>query len=177
MSAPRVFLDTCVLYPPHLRGFILELGARGRIVPLWSRAVLAEWAHLMARRHPADMAMFEQVTATMAARFPQALTPEGDGAHLSLPDRGDLHVVAGAVAGGAQTILTLNLRDFPRATLATEGLVARAPDDLAMALWLDEAPSVEAAVAAVWPGLSGRELRAALRRADLWRLGRALTRD
>jgi hypothetical protein len=174
MSAPRVFLDTCVLYPPHLRGFVLELGARGRIEPKWSRAVLAEWAHLVARRHPADAAALDAVIARMAARFPDALTPDGDAAHLALPDRGDLHVLAGALAGGAETILTLNLRDFPRATLAAEGVVARAPDDLAMALWLQEGASVEAAVAAVWPGLAGRDLRGALRRADLWRLGRAL---
>ena len=170
----RVFLDTCVLYPPHLRGFLLELGARGGIAPLWSRAVLAEWGHLVARKHPEELPALEVVIAAMAARFPAALTPEGESAHLDLPDGGDRHVLAAALAGGAGAIVTLNLRDFPRATLAREGIAARAPDDLAMELWLDTPALVEGAVATVWPGLKGRALRNALKRAGLWRLGRAL---
>ena len=170
----RVFLDTCVLYPPHLRGFLLELGARGLILPLWSRAVLAEWGHLVARRHPGDLPALEATLAAMRARFPEALTPEGESAHLDLPDGGDRHVLAAALAGGAEAILTLNLRDFPRATLAREGIIARAPDDLAMELWLDAPGAVEGAVAAIWPALEGRARRNAMKRADLWRLGRAL---
>jgi len=172
----RVFLDTCVLYPPHLRGFLLELGARGLIAPLWSRAVLAEWGHLVARKHPADLPELDGVIAAMSARFPDALTLEGESAHLSLPDGGDRHVLAAALAGGAEAIVTLNLRDFPRATLAREGIEARAPDDLAMALWLEGPGAVEAAVAAIWPALEGRTLRNAMKRAGLWRLGRALER-
>lgn len=176
MSARRVFLDTCVLYPPYLRAFLLELAARGAIAPLWSRAVLGEWGHLVARKHPQDLPALDGVIAAMAARFPTALAPEGESAHLDLPDIADRHVLAAALAGGAGVILTLNLRDFPRATLAREGISACAPDDLAMGLWLEQPATIEGAVATVWPGLEGRALRAALKRADLWRLGRAMER-
>jgi hypothetical protein len=46
-----------------------------------------------------------------------------------------------------------------------------------MELWLAGRAPVEAEVARVWPGLSGRALRNAMKKADLPRLGRALETD
>ncbi|MBO0883733.1 MAG: PIN domain-containing protein [Mycobacterium sp.] len=38
----RVFLDTCVLYPYHLRDLILELAEAELVEPLWSADILTE---------------------------------------------------------------------------------------------------------------------------------------
>ena len=167
----RVFLDTCVLYPPLLRGVLLDLALAGLFVPLWSPSVAAEWVHVTARRGetgtPAHLAQ-------MAALWPRSLTPPGDPALLDPPDPADRHVLAGAIAGGADLVLTLNRRDFPRRALAPHGLSAQSPDDFVMDLWLATPAEVEAAVARAWPALEGRSLRNALKRAGLPRLGRAL---
>ena len=74
-------------------------------------------------------------------------------------------------------LLTLNLRAFPRRALAQHGMRALAPADFVLDLWLGGRAPVEAQVARVWPGLSGRPLRNAMRRADLPRLGKALETD
>jgi transposase InsO family protein len=46
---------------------------------------------------------------------------------LSLPDKDDRHVIAAAIKGGAQTIITANLADFPAAALGPLGLEAVHP--------------------------------------------------
>lgn len=167
----RVFLDTCVLFPPLLRRFVLNAANAGLFAPLWSRGVAAEWLHVTARKGEEGAA---EALAAMTARWPEALCPPGAPELLDLPDRADRHVLAAALAGGADLLLTLNLRDFPRRALAPHGLRAQSPDDFAMDLWLAHRAPVEVLTAAVWPGLEGRALRNALKKAELPRLGRAL---
>jgi hypothetical protein len=59
---------------------------------------------------------------------------------LELPDPGDRHVLAAAIVGGCDVIVTHNLHDFPESILSQYGIEARHPDDF---LWyhLDLAPS------------------------------------
>lgn len=167
----RVFLDTCVLFPPVLRDLLLGLADAGLFEPLWSDGVASEWLHVTARKGEAGAGA---ALARMAARWPLGQGPSGAPELLDLPDAADRHVLAAAIAARAEVLLTLNLRDFPRRALAHHGVRAEAPDDFVMALWLAGRSPVEAQVARVWPGLSGTDLRRALKRATLPRLGRAL---
>jgi len=48
---------------------------------------------------------------------------------IYLPDTDDRHVVAAAVRGGAQGIITANTKDFPAVALKPLGLEAVHPDD------------------------------------------------
>jgi hypothetical protein len=65
---------------------------------------------------------------------------------LSLPDPGDLHVLAAAIQGQAEVIVTLNLRDFPKNDLARYGLQAQSPDDFIADLIQTEAQAVFTAI-------------------------------
>ena len=47
-----------------------------------------------------------------------------------MPDPDDVHVLAAAVVGSCDAILTLNNKDFPRNILTDEGLWRSAPDEL-----------------------------------------------
>ncbi len=167
----RVLLDTCVLYPPILRDFLLALAARGLFEPLWSDGIAAEWLHLSSRDGAVGV---PALLARMEARWPNGKVAPGDPALLDLPDSGDRHILAAAIAGHADLILTANLRDFPPRALGPYGLRARSPDDFAMDMWLSAPAVVEGEVAALWPALEGRALRNALKKAGLPRLGKAL---
>ena len=60
---------------------------------------------------------------------------------LELPDPHDRHVVAAAIRGRAEVIVTANLRDFPGDVLEPLGLHAISPDDFLLDA-LDLAPQV-----------------------------------
>jgi uncharacterized protein YqjF (DUF2071 family) len=51
---------------------------------------------------------------------------------ITLPDADDVHVVAAAIECGATVIVTENIKDFPRASLAPFGMEAERPDALAI---------------------------------------------
>jgi hypothetical protein len=93
-------------------------------------------------------------------------------ATLTLPDPDDRHVLAAAIHGGANVIVTANLGDFPVETLARYNMVAREPDAFIRDLLLAGPDSAVAAFAADRgrlrnPAMSQAEYIEGLRRAGL----------
>ena len=178
----RAVIDACVLYPTVLREIVLGVARAGLIVPLWSGRLLEEWARTAARQGGAvDEALARGEIARLSAAFPQARVAAEAGleARLWLPDGGDIHVLATAITGRADTILTLNLKDFPGSELAPHGCAAVHPDAALYALWLAHPEVVGQVVAGVHAEacrLSGEEmgLRALMKRVRLPRLAKAL---
>ncbi|MEE4117625.1 MAG: PIN domain-containing protein [Paracoccaceae bacterium] len=178
---PRAVLDACVLYPSVMREMLLSVARAGLFAPLWSARLLEEWARAAARRGPLEEAQARGEIAATRAAFPLAEADPAHGAEgrLWLPDPGDIHVLATAVAVSADGIVTLNARDFPRATLAEEGLARWDPDAFLMALWV-RAPDLMAQAAEAVRAEAERldaapaELRTLLKKARLPRLARAL---
>lgn len=175
----RAFLDACVLYPPLVRTLLIGAAGAGLFKPLWSERVLAEWRLAVAAKH--GLAAEDEVLAAqaaMTANFPDANVEAEASAEaaIRLPDPADAHVLAAALAGAAEVLVTFNLRDFPRRTLAGEGIETRHPDGFLWELWSGApermAPVVEAALASV--GAGPDRARAALKRARLPRLGKAV---
>jgi hypothetical protein len=117
----------------------------------------------------------------MAARWPRGCItcPPGLEARLYLPDPADIHVLAAAIAGHADGILTLNARDFPRNILAEEGLWRADPDAFLHGIWQAQPAMVGEVAAQVLTTarhLSARdwEMRPLLKKARLPRLAKAL---
>jgi len=171
---PRAVLDACVLFPPVMREMLVGAAALGGFAPLWSERILEEWARATRRLPAGAEAAARAEIARLRARFPAAAVavPEPLVASLSLPDPDDRRVLAAAIAGGADTLVTLNRADFPGRTLARHGVLLRDPDGFLVELLgagFDLAPVAEAA-------RRGREagVRAVLKRAGLPRLGKAL---
>lgn len=179
----RCLLDACVLYPTVTREILLGFAAEGMFRPLWSARILEEWARATRKLGPGAETVARGEIALLEAAWPAAaiIPRPGDLARLHLPDPDDVHVLAAAIAGSADVIVTFNAADFPRGTLAAEGLARQAPDELAMRLHEIVPGAVRAVcdrVHAKAENLSGEAIprRALLKRAKLPRLGRALER-
>ena len=126
----KAFLDACVLYPTVMRETLLGAAKQGFFAPQWSDRVLEEWARAAEKHGAGDHVFARSEAALLNAAFPRACArsaPELE-ARLWLPDTGDLHVLASAIAGSSDAIVTVNAKDFPRHILAEEGLSRADPD-------------------------------------------------
>jgi predicted nucleic acid-binding protein len=177
----KLVLDACVLFPTVLREVLIGCARAGLYTPLWSDRILEEWARATVKLGPGAEDIARGEAGLLRAAFPKASVPRHDGleARLVLPDPDDVHVLAAAVAGGADAIVTFNAADFPRHVLAAEGIGRRDPDGLLWELWSGEPATVGALVEAVRAEaerLSGQPqpLRGLLKRARLPRLGKAM---
>ena len=177
----KLLLDTCVLYPTVMREMLLGAADAGAFEPLWSAEIEGEWAHT-AEKHAAGGRVFaEGEIALLHARWPNARVRYGEGlkARLWLPDAGDIHVLAAAVAGSADAIITLNKKDFPAQILAEEGLSLMDPDAYLRGVFASD-PALVTPVAervlAKARELSGQDwtMRSLFKKARLPRLAKAL---
>ena len=177
----KAVLDACVLYPTVLREILQGAAAAGLYDPVFSERILREWVLSTAKLGPAAPAIAQGEAALLRAAFPKALTrerPEIE-ARLLLPDANDVHVLATAIASGADAIVTFNAQDFPGHVLAAEGITRRDPDGF---LWELQSRHPEAmarvveAVRAKAEAISGQPvpLKALLKRVRLYRLAKAL---
>lgn len=180
----KLALDACVLFPTVMREVLLAVAGQGLFVPLWSDRILGEWQRAAARF--GAVAEGETLVAIARAQdqFPKARVKAQPGLEhrLHLPDHNDIHVLATAIAGHADAIVTLNAKDFPRGILAAEGLERRDPDGLLWEMWSHKPEKVEAAleqVRATASRLSGddKALKPLLKRAKLTRLARAVSAE
>jgi predicted nucleic acid-binding protein len=170
----RVALDACVLFPPVMRAMLLGAAAAGGFAPVWSARILEEWARATRRLPEGAEAAARAEIARLGTAFPDAAVAVRDDLvdGLSLPDPDDRHVLAAAIAGGAEALVTLNRTDFPPRSLARHGIVLREPDGLLVEL-LGAGLDLGAVAEAVRGG-RGAGLRPMLKRAGMPRLGKAL---
>lgn len=145
-STPEVYavvLDANVLVPNALCDTLLRLAADGFYRPLWSEQILREVEYAILRIRPdLEPGRVHRRTAAMRAVFDDA-TVDGwaeVAAGLDLPDADDRHVLAAAIVGGAQAIVTFNGKDFPDDRLTPRGIEARHPDEFLLDQ-LDLSPS------------------------------------
>ena len=129
-------LDTCVLYSGVRRDFLLSMAAVGVFRVVISEDLLFEIQYVE-RRKLSDRGVTEaeadrraaRLAITLAANFVieepalvNAVRPVG------LPDEGDEHVVAAAIVGTADVIVTDNVKDYPLERMPA-GIRVQRPDE------------------------------------------------
>lgn len=180
----RVVIDACVLFPTVLREVVLGCAEAGLFEARWSPRIVEEWVRATRKLGDGAEVVARGEAVALALRFPRASVTPPDALllRLWLPDPDDIHVLAAAITGHADAILTLNAADFPRDVLAEHGLVRLDPDGFLLSLH-DRAPDLVAGVvhgvAATASRLSGQiwTARALLKKARLTRLAKRCVVD
>lgn len=138
-------LDADVLHPQITVDLLLRLAERRLFRPLWSRDILDEVLRsLMGRGFP-EAAITRRI-AMMEEAFPEAMVDWDTHFLNSVPsavDPADRHVVAAALAGRADAIVTRNLRHFPADALHSVGLEVQDLDAFLLNQWTLDQQAVE----------------------------------
>lgn len=124
-------LDACVLYPIGVRDTLLNLAEAGLYELRWSEEVLGETERNILKDRP-DLNADDlgRTFAAMRRAFPDAMVSGYHGLVESMTnDPKDRHVLAAAVVGRADVIVTDNIDDFPEDSCAPHDIDVATADD------------------------------------------------
>jgi|SRR5579884_1915602 predicted nucleic acid-binding protein len=130
-----VVLDACVLFPASLRDTLLRAAQANLYRVQLTDDILEEVRrNLVKKRMPEDKA--QRLVAAIRENFDDGFVTHYKLLIDSMPiNNKDRHVLAAAVACGAEIIVTYNLKDFPRDLLAPFDIKAQSPDDFLVQLF------------------------------------------
>ena len=155
---------------------LMSLATAGLFAAKWTTRIEAEWIRSLEENRPDLQGRLDYRREQMREAVPdwevdeQAWTICARG--LELPDPDDVHVLAAALAGHADCIVTANLKDFPAEVVAQLGIEVIHPDQFIVAQWdLDQLVAVAAfkRMRARWkkPQASAEDFAAAMERGGL----------
>jgi hypothetical protein len=119
------------LYPAPLRDFLLHIASLDLFRPKWTATIQDEWIrNLLINRPDLQRKQLQRTASMMNLAFPDANVADFETVNriVDLPDPNDWHVVAACIKSRTETIVTFNLKDFPRSMLAPLNVEAKLPD-------------------------------------------------
>lgn len=127
-----ILFDASVLYPAPVRDLIVELASADVYRAKWTEEIHSEWMeNLLRKRSDLKRSNLEKTKRLLNESIEDCLVEDYRGLinSLKLPDPDDRHVLAAAIKGEAQIIVTYNLKDFPFSVLSKFGIEAQHPDE------------------------------------------------
>jgi predicted nucleic acid-binding protein len=115
MAALIALYDANVLYSAELRNSLMHLALTGLFRAKRSAAIHEEWiSNLLRNRQDLSRQRLERTRQLMDKAILDVLVEGYENLilSLSLPDENDRHVLAAAIRGGAQVLVTMNLKNF-----------------------------------------------------------------
>ena len=132
-------LDACVLYPIAMADALLSLATAGFFAAKWTTKIETEWMQSLEHKRPDLVGKLSVRRDCMREAIPDWEVDESAWRELVsglvLPDSNDCHVLAAAIAGHAECIVTSNLKDFPAAVLRKYCIEAVDPDTFISNRW------------------------------------------
>jgi hypothetical protein len=134
-----VVLDACVLYSIAMTDALLSLATAGLYAVKWTTRIEEEWIRALENTRPDLVGKLDVRRDSMRAAIPDWEVPPAQWQCLdlafTLPDPDDAHVLAAAIVGHADCIVTDNLRDFPTQILQDFDIEAIDPDTFIINQW------------------------------------------
>lgn len=124
--------DASVLFTVFTADLLLWLATTELFRPKWTADIHREWISSRLKRYPdAKSSQLQGRQEKMDLQFEDCLVTGYEQLieSLSLPDPGDRHVLAAAIACGADVIVTSNLKHFPESALSPFRIASQHPDD------------------------------------------------
>lgn len=132
-------LDACVLYPIAVADALMSLATEGLFAAKWTTRIEAEWMRSLQIDRPDLEGKLGTRRDSMRDAVPDWEVPEDAWRplekSLQLPDPEDVHVLAAAIAGHADCIVTANTRDFPGDVVTPYGIEVVDPDTFLVNQW------------------------------------------
>ena len=120
-----------MLFPVAVCDSLMSVAATGLYAAKWTQRIEDEWTRSLEARNNKPPGTYTTRRDAMRDAVADWEVPESAWAliapSLQLPDPDDAHVLAAAMAGHADCIVTANLKDFPEHALAPFGLQALHP--------------------------------------------------
>lgn len=126
---PRCLLDTNVIYPIDIRDILLWFAHFGLFIPKWTDDIFDEWKRLMTKKG-VPVSQIKKRIQNIEVAFPEAKVfgYRSIISSLNLPDALDRHVLAAAIVSNCDSIITNNLKDFPKDVLLKFDIEPISPD-------------------------------------------------
>ena len=123
--------DASVLHPGSLRDLLIRLGRSGLYQAKWTEQILDEALAAIVRDQPELAQTLDRTRELLRKAIPDATVTGYEDLipSLELPDPGDRHVLAAAIACNAQVIVTSNLRRYSEPELDKYHIEAQRPDE------------------------------------------------
>lgn len=131
MRRIRVLLDANVLVDAQVRDLFLRLAEADLIDVRWSMQILDETRRTLVQRLGLEPASSDRLLEIMQRAFPNAAVTGHEYLvdNLNLPDPDDRHVLAAAIHGECDLLVTDNTRDFPDKSVEDADLLVITVDD------------------------------------------------
>jgi len=158
-----VLLDTCALVPGSVRQILLEAASADLFIPLWSDKIFEEWQFVASKSSEQDSEAIKIEILLIKDKWRNSLVPRDRALEdtLFLPDADDRHVLAAALVGKAEVLLTNNLKDFPERILSEYGLIRKSIDSFLWELFTQEPELINSFVDRVFD-LNRKKVQSAL---------------
>ena len=158
-------LDACVLFSRLQRDVLLSFAHADLFAARWSADIEREWSAALLNRYPDAGSKIARLRQQMRQSIPNCLVANYEHIipNITLPDENDRHVLAAALRGNADAIVTHNVRDFPKKILNNFDIEIQTPDQFVLNQLLLHPPRALAALKEMrqrWerPSMSAQEM-------------------
>jgi len=127
-------LDACVLFSRLQRDVLLSLAHADLYTARWTQEIENEWTSSLIEKYPDAAEKTHLVVDQMREAIPDCLIVDYELfiPSLQLPDENDRHVLAAAIRGNADAIVSLNTKDFPVEVVSKFDIEIQTPDQFVL---------------------------------------------